>query len=68
MDVADKEEFQYFGAGAFALLTMAGADPASHGWGMGDGLRYGQVADKKSPVFFLKNCSKTGRWSRLWIS
>lgn len=60
MDVADEEEFQYLGAGAFALLTMAGADPACHGTGVGvgDGLRYRQVADKKRPVFFLKNPSK----------
>ena len=58
MDVADEEEFQYLGAGAFALLTMAGADPASHGTGVGDGLRYRQVADKKRPVYFLKNPSK----------
>lgn len=58
MDIAEEEEFQYLGAGAFALLTMARADPLSHGTNVGDGLRYRQVADKKRPVFFLKNPSK----------
>lgn len=58
LEVDDREEFQYVGTGAFALLTMAGEELRDSSLAAADGLEYRQVADKSPPVYFLKGPSK----------